>query len=315
MATAHGDLPTPRGQLSVVKNPIEPWIQAARDGRLIQSNAGHYRPERFRLLHRNQSWEGRPESMPQQRLLQWADKVRPGTSRQIKTVLLGHDAHVTIWAELYVRHFHYGWRDPFVGGPPVNHDARMHWEGVDRRLQQYVDAGLRDGAALAKALGWPVESADEQYHRIVDRNGNVRVDELSRGWWEDVGRVSQGKVTTAFRDFLALMLVTDATTIGDFKFQRPGTGTTAEANTQTALVTDAGLEATGNQTNPTASTYQSVATVTADSTETWEEHSIRNATGAAGGTMLDRSLISPTVSVVNLDTVEFTYVLTLNAEA
>jgi hypothetical protein len=30
---------------------------------------------------------------------------------------------------------------------------------------------------------------------------------------------------------------------------------------------------------------------------------------------MDRSLISPTVSVVNLDTVEFTYQITINAEA
>lgn len=135
------------------------------------------------------------------------------------------------------------------------------------------------------------------------------------GWLENVGRVSCGKVTTAFRDYNATQFVTDATSFGDFKFHRPGTGTTAEANTQTALTTDAGLEATGNQTNPTASTYQTVATVTADGTETWEEHSVRNATGAAGGTMLDRSLISPNAPVVNLDTVTFTYVLTVNAEA
>jgi hypothetical protein len=137
----------------------------------------------------------------------------------------------------------------------------------------------------------------------------------SMGWRENVGQVSCGKVTTAFRDFEALMLVTDATTMGDYKFHRVGTSATAEANTDTALITDAGLEGTGNQTNPSASTYQTVATVTADTTETWQEHSLRNATGASGGTMMDRSLISPTVAVVNLDTVTFTYVLTKTAEA
>ena len=40
----------------------------------------------------------------------------------------------------------------------------------------------------------------------------------SIGWTENVGRVSQGKVTTAFRDFMSLMLVTDATTMGDYKY-------------------------------------------------------------------------------------------------
>lgn len=140
------------------------------------------------------------------------------------------------------------------------------------------------------------------------------------GWLENKGRMSCGKVTTAFRDYNAGNFVSDLTSFGDFKFHRPGTGTTAEANTQTALVTDAGLEATGNQTNPTASTYSSLGTVTADTTETWTEHSIRNATGAAGGTMLDRSLTNggadpASIPVVNLDTVAYTYVLTVNAEA
>ena len=71
--------------------------------------------------------------------------------------------------------------------------------------------------------------------------------------------------------------------------------------------------ATGTQTNPTASTYQSIATVTADTSETWQEHGIFNA--STGPTLMDRSLISPTAPVVASDTVQFTYVLTKNAEA
>ena len=134
------------------------------------------------------------------------------------------------------------------------------------------------------------------------------------GWTENVGRVSEGKVTTAFRDFMALMLVTDATTMGDYKYHEVGTSATAEANTDTALVTTTGIaRVSGTQTNPSASTYQSVATVTADTTETWQEHGLFNASTSV--TLMDRSLISPTVAVVNLDTVQFTYVLTLNAEA
>jgi hypothetical protein len=309
----HGELPSPRGHLSAVKQPIEPWIQAARDGRLVQGAAlGHYRPERESLLHRNRDWH--PHRAPQQGLLRLVDRVRPGLSRRVKQVVLGHDAHVSLWAELYIRHFHHGWRDPFVGGPPVDGQALEHWQRVDRRFQRELER-FPPEQALAIALGWPVESAALHFDQVVGRGGRVRAEELARGWWEDVGLVSQGLVTTAFRDFLAAQLVTDSSAIGDFKFHRPGTSNTAENNTHTGLQTDAGLEATGNQTNPSGSTYQSVGTVTADSSETWQEHSIRNATGASGGTMLDRSLISPTVAVVNLDTVEFTYVLTVNAEA
>jgi hypothetical protein len=137
------------------------------------------------------------------------------------------------------------------------------------------------------------------------------------GWTEDLGRVSSGKVTTAFRDFEALMLVTDSTLVGDFKYHESGTSATAEANTDTALVATAitgslAARVAGTQTNPTASTYQSIATLTATGTATWQEHGIFNA--SSGVTLLDRSLISPTVPVVSGDTVQFTYVLTKNAE-
>ena len=136
------------------------------------------------------------------------------------------------------------------------------------------------------------------------------------GWMENVGLVSRGKVTVEFRDFQVDNLVADTTEWGDFKFHRPGLSTQAEANTDTGLITDAGLEATGTQLEgATADIYKSVATVTADATETWEEHSIASQTGVGGGSLMDRSLISPNVSVVNLDTVEFTYEITINAEA
>jgi hypothetical protein len=134
------------------------------------------------------------------------------------------------------------------------------------------------------------------------------------GWTENVGLASTGKVTTAFRDFQALNLVTDSTTMGDYKYHEVGTDNTAEANSQTALIVTTGIaRAVGTQTNPTGSTYQSVATVTADTSETWQEHGIFNASTSV--TLMDRSLISPTVSVVASDTATFTYVLTLSAEA
>lgn len=210
---------------------------------------GAYLPGRAALLYENKEWD----DPWQKKLLVWLrDHINAEIPRAYYKAVLGHDLHLSVYAQLFVRHFHARQPNPWTG-------------------------------------------------------------EL--GWLENVGMVSQGKVTTAFRDYLTGNFVTDLTTIGDFKFHRPGLSATAEANTDTALVTDAGLEATGNQTNPTANTYQSVGTVTADVTETWQEHSIRNATGAAGGTMMDRSLISPTAAVVASDTVQFTYVLTENAEA
>jgi hypothetical protein len=133
------------------------------------------------------------------------------------------------------------------------------------------------------------------------------------GWWEDIGRVSRDKVTTAFRDFEAANLVAELTTYGDFKYHEVGLSTTAEANTQTGLLTSTGIvRVAGTQTNPTASTYQSVAVITADTVETWAEHGIFNA--LSGQVMLDRSLLSPTIAVQVNDSVEFTYILTKSAE-
>lgn len=240
----------PKSGLTIITPTTPRHVRMAQMGLLRRDDErGHFWAGRVPLLYENKNWD---ESWQKKVLTFLRDNVHEDIPRRYYDAVLGHDLHVSMFGELYVKHYHASEKDPFTG-------------------------------------------------------------EL--GWLENLGRVSRGKVTTAFRDLEAGYLVTDSTAYGDFKFHRPGTGTTAEANTQTGLTTDAGLEATGNQTNPTASTYQTVATVTADSTETWEEHQLRNATGATGGTMMDRSLISPNVAVVNLDTVQFTYVLTKNAEA
>ena len=210
---------------------------------------GHYRKGRARYLYENKR-----RSFWRRNLLVWLrDHVWNGLPRLYYQLVLGHDLHLSTYAELYVRHFHATERDPFTG---------------------------------------------------------------EMGWMENVGLVAQGKVTVEFRDFQVDELQADTAEWGDFKFHRPGTSAQAESNTDTGLITDTGLEATGTQIEgSSADIYKSVATVTADATETWQEHSIASQTGVGGGTLMDRSLITPTVSVVNLDTVEFTYELTVNEEA
>lgn len=237
--------PAPKGALSVVK--IHDSC-ASRERYVRDDVEGHYRRERAGLLYR-------PNARPvpiQQRALAWLrDNIDPGIPGWWYRLVLGHDAHLAVYAELYVRHFHATQPDPF--------------------------------------------NPDQQ------------------GWWENVGRVSHGKVTTAFRDFASNNLRTDSTEYGDFKFHEVGTSTAAEANTQTTLTTSTGIaRVTGTQAG-VAPDYVSVATVTADTSETWGEHGLFSQ--VTGGTMMDRSLISPTVTVVNLDTVQFTYTLTMAAEA
>lgn len=239
-----GTMPGPAGALGAVKTFD---AQRFREGYVCDLIGGHYRIERARLLIENHH----AATPVQQRVLAWLrEHVSPGIPRWWYQLVTGHDQHLAVWAELYVKHFHATQRDPFTG---------------------------------------------------------------KLGWLENVGRVSQGKVTTAFRDFLSDQLRTDSAAIGDFKYHEVGTDGTSEANSQMALIATSGIaRATGTQAG-TAPDYVSVATVTADATETWQEHGLFNA--STSGTMMDRSLISPTVSVVASDTVQFTYTLTMAAEA
>lgn len=132
----------------------------------------------------------------------------------------------------------------------------------------------------------------------------------------DYGVVSKKKVTGAFVTDIVANMVTDTTAFGDYKYHDCGTGSTAEANTQTALVTPfGGARVAGTQVaggTATAPTYTSVATISFTGTLAIVEHAVFNA--AAAGTMLDRSLFTA-VNVVNGDSIQFTYVLTINAEA
>jgi hypothetical protein len=104
-----------------------------------------------------------------------------------------------------------------------------------------------------------------------------------------------------------------------FNFHGMGTGSTAEAASQTALVTELTTEynpnstrATGVQTTPT-NVYQTVGTNTIDSgTPAIVEHGIFSQAATGGGTMLDRSLFSA-INLASGDGIQFTYQLTLTS--
>ena len=136
------------------------------------------------------------------------------------------------------------------------------------------------------------------------------------GRTESLGTISRKKVTGAFVTDIVSNMVTDTTAFGDYKYHDCGTGATAEANTQTALVTPfGGARVAGTQVaggTSTAPTYTSVATISFTSTLAITEHGIFNASTV--GTLLDRSVFAA-INVVNGDSIQFTYTLTINAEA
>jgi hypothetical protein len=99
-----------------------------------------------------------------------------------------------------------------------------------------------------------------------------------------------------------------------FKYHDSGTGTTAESNSQTTLITpcgearDAGTQVEGASAN----IYKTVATHTYAGTFAITEHGVFSA--STSGTLLDRSLFAE-INVESGNKIEFTYQLTASAEA
>lgn len=101
-----------------------------------------------------------------------------------------------------------------------------------------------------------------------------------------------------------------------FKNHGTGTGTTAAAVGDTALQTAIGTTATaGANTNAAVSTnatVTSIATVAYSGTSAVTEWGLFNSTTLAGATMWDHKIFTA-INVVNGDSIQFTYVLTLNS--
>lgn len=171
-------------------------------------------------------------------------------------------------------------------------NARNLWRGA-RRI------------AVAKAMG--IGHVFGALYITVQRgNGDV----------VDYGLASLRVVTDA-----GVAYIVDAfqnlTELENMKYHGYGTGGTAEAADQTALVTELTTQYVSDSTRPTGTTteasaavYRSVATLSPDSggTIAITEHGIFSASSA--GTMLDRSLFSAVNLVAGSDSMTTTYDLT-----
>lgn len=150
---------------------------------------------------------------------------------------------------------------------------------------------------------------------LVEAVLSARVYRHKTGMWEDLGVISRRKVTQAFvGDIIDALQAISIATFDDYKYHDSGTGTTAEANTDTALETPcAEARDTGTQTEgATYNIYKSVATHTYAGSFAITEHGLFNA--STSGTLMDRSVFSA-INVVAADKIEFTYQLTINPEA
>lgn len=219
------------------------------------------------------------------------DNVHQGIPFHYYNLVLGHDLHVSIFADLYGAQWHSGWADPITGEV-----SRPFDPSFDTLFKTHYVDHICDLPACPRDLGITLKMLQDL-----------------RGFSENLGLLSSGKVTTAFvSETVSELVSATASEFADFDFHEVGTSAAAEANTQTALTTSTGIaRATGTPTDSDP-IYQNVGTVTADATETFEEHGLfNNSTSVA---MLDRSLTGGQ-PVNSSDQVQYTHQLTENAEA
>jgi len=160
---------------------------------------------------------------------------------------------------------------------------------------------------LARFLGIPTFYG-QLWLRVFRANGDV----------EDLGLASLRVVTNA-----GVAYIVDAfqnlTELENLKYHGIGTGGTAEAVGDTALVTESttalnpdSTRATGSTTEAAANIYRTVGTNTVDASVACTEHGIFSQAATGGGTLLDRSLFS-VVNLASGDSLQTTYDFTITA--
>lgn len=141
------------------------------------------------------------------------------------------------------------------------------------------------------------------------------------GTTEELGLASLRLVTTA-----GVNSIVDAFgntfELENYDFHGFGTGTTAEAVGDTALVTEETTQyatdntrPTGTPSEPSANVYRSVATYSPDSggTRAITEHGLFSQAATGGGTLLDRSVFSAVNLVAGSDSLQATYDFTVTS--
>jgi hypothetical protein len=111
----------------------------------------------------------------------------------------------------------------------------------------------------------------------------------------------------------------DDLTSANFNFHALGTGTAAEAATDSALQTELTTQystdntrATGSKSQPTANQFRSIGTNTVDAAVVNTEHMLMSQAATGGGIGFDRSVYSA-VNLANGDSVQTTYTCTFSS--
>lgn len=140
-----------------------------------------------------------------------------------------------------------------------------------------------------------------------DKDGNLKA---------DLGLQAVKKVSVNFTNYLAQAFLTSSIKMADFCYHVAGSGSTAENNAQTKMVSETGIRRTAAVALGTSSNVVSMtATITCVSAFTAIEHGVFDTVASAAGCLLDRSIVTTPPNCVTDDTVTWTYQLTISPEA
>jgi hypothetical protein len=210
------------------------------------------------------------------------------------------------------------------------------WPG-DPKLREIVKHGMpRPGLDKGVAM-WRLRNLPNLWRgawRVAIARATARVTHCPAAYGALYLDVLRADGTRTPLGLASLRVVTDAgvgylvdalqnlTEPENFKFHGFGTGTTAEAASQTALVTEEttqyvsdNVRPTGSQTETSANIYRTVGTYSPDSgaTRAITEHGIFSQAATGGGVMLDRSVFSAVNLVAAADSLQATYDFTITS--
>lgn len=186
---------------------------------------------------------------------------------------------------------------------PVLARLKTWWLEIALRVRLCVKGFVRG------LQGTGIFGVGRLYATVMRANGDI----------EHVGLLSTRLVTDAGVAFLVDDWDNSVTDLTTMNFHGCGTGTTAEAVGDTALVTESttalnpdSTRATGTRSQPAANQYRSVGTVTFDASAAITEHGIFSQAATGGGTLWDRSVFSA-INVASGDSIQFTYTCTVSS--
>lgn len=191
-----------------------------------------------------------------------------------------------------------------------------------RRYNPKTDLGIlikRAAALLPRHIA--AELIDTLQRSVIMQSSLAFTHIHADGRVDEYGVVSRKVITNAGVDFL-MAAFANTTEAENLKFHALGTGNTAEAATDTALVTELTTEynpnstrATGTNTvntGPNPDTMTSSGTNTVDASAAVVEHGLMSQAATGGGTLWDRSIFS-VVNLANGDSGKTDYTLTVAA--